>query len=142
MTYDSLYTQFTNLMYPARNTPIKTCSGIIHGLIQPSLVYLKNQRIQNNEHVFMYKYMFKCTDYYMNQSIYMFKAEKALNTIMYIVQVFWSNQFLNIQINVYYLVVIFLIRLFILQYHTDKQAILSTKSNRVPPFHLMICNNN
>lgn len=64
-------------MYPARNTPIKTCSGIIHGLIQPSIVYLKNQRIQNNEHVYMYKYMFKCTDYYMNQSIYMFKAEKA-----------------------------------------------------------------
>lgn len=142
MTYDSLYTQFTNLMYPARNTPIKTCSGIIHGLIQPSLVYLKNQRIQNNEHVFMYKYMLSAQIIIWIKAYTCSKLKKHSNTIMYIVQVFWSNQFLNIQINVYYLVVIFLIRLFIPQYHTDKQAILSTKSNRVPPFQLMICNNN
>lgn len=73
-------------MYLARNTPIKTCSGII----QPSIVYLKNQRIQNNEHVYMYKYMFKCTDYYMNQSILCTcsRLKKHSNTIMYIVQVF------------------------------------------------------
>lgn len=85
--------------------------------------------------------MFKCTDYYMNQSIYMFKAEKAfkynnVHCASFLIQSILkhSNQCILSSCNISHQVV-----------HTPvshKQAILSTKSNRVPPFHLMICNNN
>lgn len=88
-------------------------------MIQSSIV--KNQ---NNERFYMYKTIFKCTEYYMNQSIY--KTEKHSNTILHILQVFWTNQFLNSQINIYYLDVIFLIRLFILQLNTGTNKQFNT----------------
>lgn len=49
-------------MYLARNTPIKTCSGIIHGLIQPSIVYLKTKGFKTMN-------MFICISRYLSAQI-------------------------------------------------------------------------